>query len=242
MSKNTCLNFFVKPWLFQQPPETKLFISVASVRGQNLACNVSFNMSYSLVLWNKIWQIFNPMRLELLKTHHCVLLEKLYFKRGNLTNSNVHSKVVNIYSVKVCLGLHHVDWNLDNVVSFTVMSRVHFIYLYCSKTCWYIPSFVISFWSTLLHTKIILQICRNKRLAVSVLTNSDWLFWSLSLKEIQISKVNNSPWVDLSHKLWAKKVKVQWKKLEEFYLFSFNVTSSITTIVDLRIRLRSWEV
>ena len=40
----------VKPWQLQQPPETKLLISVASVRGQNLACNVSFNMSYSLVL------------------------------------------------------------------------------------------------------------------------------------------------------------------------------------------------
>ena len=30
-------------------------------------------MSYSLVLWVKIWQIFSPMRLELLKTHHCAL-------------------------------------------------------------------------------------------------------------------------------------------------------------------------
>ena len=73
MSKNTCWNFFIKPWLFQQPPETKLFTSVASVRGQNLACYVSFNISYSLVLWVKIWQIFIPMRLELLKTHHCAV-------------------------------------------------------------------------------------------------------------------------------------------------------------------------
>ena len=39
----------------------------------NLACNVSFNMSYSLVLWVKIWQIFTPSRLELLKTHHYAL-------------------------------------------------------------------------------------------------------------------------------------------------------------------------
>ena len=30
-------------------------------------------MSYSLVLWVKIWQIFIPMRLELLKTHHCAV-------------------------------------------------------------------------------------------------------------------------------------------------------------------------
>jgi hypothetical protein len=31
-------------------------------------------MSYILVLWVKIWQIFIPMRLELLKTHHCALV------------------------------------------------------------------------------------------------------------------------------------------------------------------------
>ena len=79
MSKNTCWNFFIKPWLFQQPPETKLFTSVASVRGQNLACYVSFNISYSLVLWVKIWQIFIPMRLELLKTHHCGVRYSLDF-------------------------------------------------------------------------------------------------------------------------------------------------------------------
>ena len=30
-------------------------------------------MNYSLVLWVKIWQIFIPGRLELLKTHHCAL-------------------------------------------------------------------------------------------------------------------------------------------------------------------------
>ena len=71
MPKNTCWNLFVKPWLLQQPPETKLLISVASVRGQRF--NVSFNVSYSLVLWVKIWQIFIPSRLELLKTHHCAL-------------------------------------------------------------------------------------------------------------------------------------------------------------------------
>ena len=35
--KNTCWNFFVKPWLLQQPPETKLLISVASVRGQKFS-------------------------------------------------------------------------------------------------------------------------------------------------------------------------------------------------------------
>ena len=82
MSKNTCWNFFVKPWLLQQPPETKLLISVASVRGQNLTCNVSFNLSYSLVLWVKIWQIFIPSRLELLKTHHCALRGRKPFRFG----------------------------------------------------------------------------------------------------------------------------------------------------------------
>ena len=30
-------------------------------------------MSYSLLDWVEIWQIFIPRRLELLKTHHCVL-------------------------------------------------------------------------------------------------------------------------------------------------------------------------
>ena len=40
---------------------------------KTLAGNVSFNMSYILVLWIKIWQIFIPSRLELLKTHHCAL-------------------------------------------------------------------------------------------------------------------------------------------------------------------------
>ena len=73
MSKNTCWNFFIKPWLFQQPLETKPLISVASVRNQKFGCNVSFNVSYSLVLWVKIWQIFIPSRLEMLKTHHCAL-------------------------------------------------------------------------------------------------------------------------------------------------------------------------
>ena len=52
---------------------------MASVRGQSLACYVSFNMSYSLVLRVKIWQIFIPMRLELLKTHHCALAGSVDF-------------------------------------------------------------------------------------------------------------------------------------------------------------------
>ena len=30
-------------------------------------------MSYSLVLWVKIWQFFFPSRLEVLKTHHCAV-------------------------------------------------------------------------------------------------------------------------------------------------------------------------
>ena len=35
--------------------------------------NASFHMSYSLLEWVENWQIFIPSRLELLKTHHCVL-------------------------------------------------------------------------------------------------------------------------------------------------------------------------
>ena len=37
LSKNTCWNFFVKPWLLQQPPATKPLISVASLRGQKFS-------------------------------------------------------------------------------------------------------------------------------------------------------------------------------------------------------------
>ena len=96
MSKNTCWNFFIKPWLFQQPPETKLFTSVASVRGQNLACYVSFNISYSLVLWVKIWQIFIPMTLELLKTHHCAMVQSqimmIPIKLGNINRTSLESR------------------------------------------------------------------------------------------------------------------------------------------------------
>ena len=40
----------------------------------NLVFNASFHMSYSLLDWVEIWQIFIPRRLELLKTHHCVHL------------------------------------------------------------------------------------------------------------------------------------------------------------------------
>ena len=36
-------------------------------------------MSYSLLVWVEVWQIFIPKRLELLKTHHCVLLGKISF-------------------------------------------------------------------------------------------------------------------------------------------------------------------
>ena len=32
-------------------------------------------MSYSLLDWVEIWQFFIPRRLELLKTHHCALLD-----------------------------------------------------------------------------------------------------------------------------------------------------------------------
>ena len=37
VKKNTYRILFVKPWLPQQPPETKLLISVASVRGQKFS-------------------------------------------------------------------------------------------------------------------------------------------------------------------------------------------------------------
>ena len=47
------------------------FLTHSLIRDQNLACYVSFDMSYSLVLWITIWKIVIPMRLELLKTHHC---------------------------------------------------------------------------------------------------------------------------------------------------------------------------
>ena len=46
-------------------------------------------MSYSLVLWVKIWQIFIPSRLELLKTHHCALIEE--------SHSNYYCKIEHFF-------------------------------------------------------------------------------------------------------------------------------------------------
>ena len=42
-------------------------------KGWNIAFYASFHMSYSLLDWVEVWEIFIPKRLELLKTHHCAV-------------------------------------------------------------------------------------------------------------------------------------------------------------------------
>ena len=58
-------------------------------------------MSYSLVLWVKIWQIFTPSRLELLKTHHCAVAKVVHMFECGTWNLNLKNYLLCTYILPV---------------------------------------------------------------------------------------------------------------------------------------------
>ena len=83
-SKNTCLILFVlNLGHFNNLLRPNYLSQWSQLEIKKLACNASFNMSYCLLEFVKIWQIFLPSRLELLKTHHCTLVCPKMFKLVN---------------------------------------------------------------------------------------------------------------------------------------------------------------
>ena len=122
-------DFFVKPWPLQQPPEAKLLISMASVRGQKFSLYVipivSFHMGYSLLECIKILQTFIPSRLELMKTHHCEVKCRVSFLGYVYHSAGLSCKAYIKY-----IFYAGSEWGAYSFISFFLLSLSAFISCY----------------------------------------------------------------------------------------------------------------